>query len=76
MRAHSINELEALRIRAVRNVRRVERPSAVARAFGRSSARTMYGWLARYRRGGCGFEGQDLMSAGHAEVDMRARCNG
>ncbi len=45
--------LEALRIRAVRNVQAGERPSAVARALG-VTARTMYGWLARYRRGGWG----------------------
>jgi len=43
--------LEALRIRAVRNVHAGESPSAVARALG-VTARTMYGWLARYRRGG------------------------
>jgi transposase len=45
--------LEALRIRAVRNVQAGESPSAVARALG-VTARTMYGWLARYRRGGWG----------------------
>jgi transposase len=45
--------LEALRIRAVRSVQAGESPSAVARALG-VTARTMYGWLARYRRGGWG----------------------
>src|SRR5450631_1960802 len=45
--------LEALHIRAVRNVQAGESPSAVARALG-VTARTMYGWLARYQRGGCG----------------------
>jgi transposase len=40
-------------IRAVRNVQAGESPSAVARALG-VTARTMYGWLARYRRGGWG----------------------
>jgi transposase len=45
--------LEALRIRAVSNVQAGETPSAVARALG-VTARTMYGWLARYRRGGWG----------------------
>ena len=45
--------LEALRIRAVRNVQAGESPSAVARALG-VTTRTMYGWLARYRRGGWG----------------------
>jgi transposase len=43
--------LEALRIRAVRSVQAGERPSAVARALG-VTPRTMFGWLARYRRGG------------------------
>jgi len=45
--------LEALRIRAVRGVQAGESPSAVARALG-VTVRTMYGWLARYRRGGWG----------------------
>ena len=45
--------LEALRIRAVRSVQVGESPSSVARALG-VTARTMYGWLARYRRGGWG----------------------
>lgn len=45
--------LEALRIRAVRNVQAGESPSAVARALG-VTTRTVYGWLARYRRGGWG----------------------
>src|SRR6202521_2378564 len=45
--------LEALRIRAVSNVQAGESPSAVARALG-VTARTMYGWLAQYRRGGWG----------------------
>ena len=43
--------LEVLRIRAVRGVRAGESPAGVARALG-VTARTMYGWLARYRRGG------------------------
>jgi transposase len=43
--------LEALRMRAVRGVQAGESPSAVARALG-VTPRTMYGWLARYRRGG------------------------
>jgi transposase len=45
--------LEALRIGAVRNVQAGESPSAVARALG-VTTRTVYGWLARYRRGGWG----------------------
>ena len=45
--------LEALRIRAVRAVQMGESPSAVARALG-VTKRTIYGWLALYRRGGWG----------------------
>lgn len=45
--------LEALRIRAVRSVQAGGSPSDVARALG-VTVRTMYGWLARYRRGGWG----------------------
>src|ERR1700730_14588907 len=45
--------LEALRIRAVGSVQAGESPSAVARTLG-VSVRTMYGWRARYRRGGWG----------------------
>src|ERR1700730_15712718 len=45
--------LEALRIRAVGSVQAGARPSAVARTLG-VTVRTMYGWLARYRRGGWG----------------------
>ena len=45
--------LEAMRIRAVRSVQAGESPAVVARAL-RVSLRTMYGWLAQYRRGGWG----------------------
>jgi transposase len=45
--------LEALRIRAVRSVQAGESPAAAARAL-RITSRTMYGWLALYRRGGWG----------------------
>src|ERR1700731_1419590 len=53
--ARSLNHktLEALRIRAVGSVQEGESPSAVARSLG-VIVRTMYGWLARYRRGGWG----------------------
>ncbi len=64
--------LEALRIRAVRNVQAGESPSAVALALG-VTARTMYGWLAGAlpaRRLGR-FDGQTV-SRPAAEVD-RAR---
>jgi transposase len=45
--------LEAMRIRAVRSVQAGERPDVVARSL-RVSVRTIYGWLAQYRRGGWG----------------------
>src|SRR6266446_3199260 len=45
--------LEAMRIRAVRSVQAGENPDVVARAL-RISRRTIYGWLAQYRRGGWG----------------------
>src|ERR1700724_2876185 len=45
--------LEALRIRAVGRAQAGESPSAVARTLG-VPVRKMYGWLARYRRGGGG----------------------
>jgi transposase len=45
--------LEAMRIRAVRNVQAGENPEVVARSL-RINRRTMYGWLAQYRRGGWG----------------------
>jgi transposase len=45
--------LEAMRVRAVQSVQEGENPEAVARAF-RITSRTMYRWLAEYRRGGWG----------------------
>ena len=45
--------LEAMRIRAVRSVQSGESPEVVARSM-RISRRTIYGWLAQYRRGGWG----------------------
>jgi transposase len=45
--------LEAMRIRAVRCVQSGENPAVVARSL-RITLRTMYGWLAQYRRGGWG----------------------
>src|SRR5882724_4936527 len=45
--------LEAMRIRAVRSVQAGERPDVVARSL-RIGPRTIYGWLAQYRRGGWG----------------------
>jgi len=43
--------LEALRIRAVRSVQAGENPEVVARSL-RINRRTIFGWLAQYRRGG------------------------
>ena len=45
--------LEAMRIRAVRSVQAGEHPEVVARSL-RINRRTIYGWLAQYRRGGWG----------------------
>ena len=45
--------LEALRIRAVQSVQEGESPEVVARTF-RITSRTIYRWLAQYRRGGWG----------------------
>jgi transposase len=45
--------LEALRIRAVLSIQDGESPEVVARSL-RIGRRTMYGWLAQYRRGGWG----------------------
>src|SRR5271155_5566557 len=45
--------LEAMRIRAVRSVQAGENPTVVARSLGITN-RTIYGWLAQYRRGGWG----------------------
>jgi len=42
--------LEEIRIRAVRSVQSGESPEVVARSL-RMCSRTIYGWLARYRRG-------------------------
>jgi transposase len=45
--------LEALRERAVQRVQDGENPEVVARVLGLNRS-TVYGWLARYRRGGWG----------------------
>jgi transposase len=49
----SHDTLEALRERAVRQVQEGESPEAVARILGLHRS-TVFGWLARYRRGGWG----------------------
>src|ERR1019366_3739547 len=45
--------LQAMRERAVRQVREGESPEVIARVLGLNRP-TVYGWLARYRRGGWG----------------------
>ena len=45
--------LEEMRMRAVRSVQAGENPEVVARSM-RINRRTIYGWLAQYRRGGWG----------------------
>ncbi len=45
--------LEEMRTRAVRSVQAGESPEVVARSM-RINRRTIYGWLAQYRRGGWG----------------------
>ena len=45
--------LEAMRMRAVRSVQAGENPEVVARSL-RTNRRTIYGWVAQYRRGGWG----------------------
>ena len=45
--------LEAMRERTVRQVQEGESPEVVARVLGLDRS-TVYGWLARYRRGGFG----------------------
>ena len=65
--AHKLDHatLEAMRIRAVRSVQAGESPDVVARSL-RINRRTIYGWLAQYRRGGWGA----------LPNWMRAPCNG
>jgi transposase len=45
--------LEAMRERAVRQIQEGENPEVIARVLGLNRS-TVYGWLARYRRGGWG----------------------
>ncbi|MGI8567990.1 MAG: helix-turn-helix domain-containing protein [Methylocella sp.] len=45
--------LEAIRATVVRQVQKDQSPEAIAQVFGQNRS-TVYGWLARYRRGGFG----------------------
>ena len=63
--------LEAMRIRAVRSVQAGENPESVARSL-RLHRRTIYGWLAQYRRGGWGaLKAKPLFGRPH-KLDARA----
>jgi len=44
--------LEEMRIRVVKRVQDGESPEVIAKVLGLDYS-TVYGWLARYRRGGC-----------------------
>src|SRR5713101_6277909 len=63
--------LEAMRMRAVRSVQAGENPESVARSL-RINRRTIYGWLAQYRRGGWGaLQAKPLFGRPH-KLDARA----
>jgi transposase len=66
--------LEEMRIRAVRSVQAGESPEVVARSM-RINRRTIYGWLAQYRRGGWGALKANRFWAGRPNW-MRAPCSG
>src|ERR1700692_3814139 len=63
--------LEAMRIRAVRSVQAGENPEVVARSL-RISRRTIYGWLAQYRRGGWGALKAKPLFGGPPKLNPRA----
>jgi transposase len=63
--------LEAMRIRAVRSVQAGESPEVVARSL-RINRRTIYGWLAQYRRGGWGALKAKPLFGRPSKLDARA----
>src|SRR5271165_7006518 len=63
--------LEEMRIRAVRSVKAGESPEVVARSMP-INRRTIYGWLAQYRRGGWGALKAKPLSAGRPKLGARA----
>src|ERR1700692_2172197 len=63
--------LEAMRIRAVRSVQAGESPEVVARSL-RINRRTIYGWMAQYRRGGWGALKAKPLFGRPAQLDARA----
>ena len=63
--------LEEMRIRAVRSVQAGESPEVVARSM-RINCRTIYGWLAQYRRGGWGALKSKPLLGRPPKLDARA----
>ena len=63
--------LEEMRIRAVRSVQAGESPEVVARSM-RINRRTIYGWLAQYRRGGWGALKAKRLLGRPPKLDARA----
>ena len=63
--------LEEMRIRAVRSIQAGESPEVVARSM-RINRRTIYGWLAQYRRGGWGALKAKPLLGRPAKLDARA----
>ena len=62
---------EEMRIRAVRSVQAGESPEVVARSM-RINRRTIYGWLAQYRRGGWGALKSKPLLGRPPKLDARA----
>jgi transposase len=63
--------LEAMRERAVRSIQEGENPEVIARALGLNRS-TVYGWLARYRRGGWGALKAKLVPGRPPKLDGKA----